>query len=341
MIAFITGGTSFIGQHLINMLLKMRRFSEIRVLFRKNSPVTKQLTEMDETIILVRGDITKSSEFRDALKDVTHVFHLASLASDRASFQELLEVNVEGTKSFLETLRDVACRSLDFFFLMSSTGVYGTKLPINKPITEDFPKKPSHPYHVTKWKQEQACWEARNEWELPLVIFRPPMTLGPGDYKTFPTMVKAVQKNKFPIIGNGKNILTLMDVRDLVKAVELAMMQPQESIGEAFNLYSFQVTLEELHQEVRRVAGVSIEPKRVPYWLAYAIASLAELKDLMFGTKSTLNRYRIQKFSMTRLYDNSKIRRKLKFKPQHDLQATLSEAWKSLIQGELLKNVYE
>ncbi len=341
MIAFVTGGTSFIGRHLLNCLLKMRLFSEIRLLIRSETPLTDRMKAMDESITLIVGDITNSDGFRQELEDVTHVFHLAALASDRASLQAMIDVNVNGTKSFLEALRKRSKDSLEFFFLMSSTGVYGLNLPKDRPVSEDHPKNPSHPYHVSKWLQEKACWDARQSWQLPLVVFRPPMTLGPGDYKTFPTMLKAVQENKFPIIGNGKNILTIMDVRDLVRAMELAVLNPTRVIGEAFNLHSVQVTLEELHEAVRTVARVTKEPKRYPYWLVYMIASLVEFKDKIFRTTSTLNRYRIQKFAVTRRYDDSKIRTVLGFKPQHDLMTTLNDSWESLSSDNAMRHFFE
>ncbi len=341
MIAFITGGTSFIGRHLIDQFLKSGPFSEIRMLTRTRPKVMKD-HEPEDRLVWIEGDIRAPETFAEKLEDVTHFFHLAALASDRASFQEMNSINVIGTRLLLDSLRKKAKNTLDFFFLMSTTGVYGTKLPKkNEAIKETFPKKPTHPYHVTKWLQEQTCWKAREEWNLPLTVFRPPMTLGPGDYKTFPTMVSAVKNNKFPIIGNGNNVLSLIDVRDLVNAIKMATDNPKKSIGEAFNLLSFKVTLNELHQEVRKIVGTNSSPKRYPYWLIYGLAFISEMKDKLLGTKSTLNRYRIQKFAATRIYDDSRIQTLLGFKPRYSLSITLRDAWNWYLYGKWEKPAYQ
>lgn len=318
----VTGATGFIGGELIKYLINQNQYSEIRVIARDKTKLKENISSNDK-IKVFENDILDLDGNKNIFSNIDQVFHFAAIASDRLNYEEMARANVEGTRIISQNILRYSPK-VKLFLQMSSTGVYGMNLPENKPIKENHKKKPSSYYQKSKWEAERILWKMNKEENLPVIMLRPPTMIGPGDTKTMHEVVNALRNKKFPLINSGKNTLTIMDVRDLIGAIKIIIENYENNIGEAFNLFSFRVLLKDYLSFIMNEIGEDYELKNYPYKLAYAVGLFAEIKDKIFRTQSTRNRYRIRKFGKTRLFDDTKIQ-KIGFKPKFTYKESVKD----------------
>ncbi|MFW9994628.1 MAG: NAD-dependent epimerase/dehydratase family protein, partial [Candidatus Odinarchaeota archaeon] len=264
---------------------------------------------------------------------VDRVIHLAAAANDDIDMPTLLEVNVGGTENLLKAVFEN--KQQIFFCHLSSSGVYGSKLP-NVPISEDYRKNPYSNYQRSKWLTEQVVWDYLNRGVKGTVL-RPPSIIGPEDLKTFYRIVEAVQNRKFPLLG-GNNYLTFVDVDDLSRALVLSASRDnqEKSDHKAFNIYSFSVTLKKLLDRIVEETG-SEKPKKHNYRLIFTLAVISELYTKITGRKTILNRYRVRKFGSSRRYDMSRIKSELAYEPIYGFDETIKRSFAWLYENGYLK----
>lgn len=92
----VTGGTGFIGSHLVDHLLA--RGYRVRCLIRRNSNLT---CIQNKGVEFVYGDLLDKKNLEPAVKGIEYVFHLAALSMG-SIHKEFYRVNVSGTRNLLE-----------------------------------------------------------------------------------------------------------------------------------------------------------------------------------------------------------------------------------------------
>ncbi|MFX0124287.1 MAG: NAD-dependent epimerase/dehydratase family protein [Candidatus Hodarchaeota archaeon] len=332
MVYLITGGTGLVGSFLTEMLAENSQFEngDCRVITR--SPESKTIIQK-RGLIPLKADLTNTKSMKKALKDVNVVFNLAALATDWAGWKELYKVNVEGMKNLLE-----ACLTTNtdpFFIHTSSTGVYGHFIP-SIPIDETYKFNPTSIYQKSKYLQEKAIWDVyeENGWNN-FSIVRPPSVIGPRDMKTMFGIFKAVYEQKFPIMRNGTGYLTFIHPHDLCSALLLINEKRGQAKGKAYNLKSFECRLMDFLEYIIKKINPPKLPKHRNYRVVYAVAILSEVYAKLTGRHTTLNRYRVTKFALSRRYIDQKIKKELGFHPQKTMEATIDESYEWLLQQNL------
>ena len=139
--ALVTGGAGFIGSHLVNKLLS----EGLQVVVLDDLSVGKK-TNLTQEAEFIYGDIRDQSVISYILNnfEIDVVFHQAARVTIRGSTDEFLEdadINLNGTLTLLNALRDSTVKKLLF---ASSMAVYSdSSEPI--PINEDYSKHPISP----------------------------------------------------------------------------------------------------------------------------------------------------------------------------------------------------
>ena len=229
-IAFLTGGTGFIGQHLIKYLLKENY--EVQLLCRKGSE--KKLDPyIRKKVRIFFGDITDENTYKDLLGDVDLVFHFAALFKLEASRHELHSVNVEGTRKLLESCLNK--KNIKRIICCSTTGVYELS---KRQITEDYPHRKFSDIHKYEWSKaeiEKVCMYYQKKHKLPIIIIRPTAVYGPGSTYLFYTGLKLVKDGKIKcFIGSGDNFLHMVHVEDVARAA--IHLSKKGKVGEVYNV---------------------------------------------------------------------------------------------------------
>lgn len=283
--AFVTGGTGFVGSHLVQELLR-RDFGEVRCLVRTDP---KWLADLDVTY--VRGDLSDVETLWEALDGVTHVYHVAGItrAPDWDSFYE---ANVQGTLNLMGAIRQAAPR-VECVLVTSSLAAVGRCT--NGVATEETPLRPVSHYGRSKAEMERALKDSHqmdsSYWEtLPMTVVRPSAVYGPRD-RDILDFFRAVKRHVCPVVGFGSAPApSLVHVRDLVGGMVDASVHPDAS-GETYLLGSNRPYA---WNDVKRAATTALDTWAVtvpvPGSLVAAVGAAAEAWGRLTGTHPPFNR---------------------------------------------------
>lgn len=230
-VAFITGITGFVGQHL-QEYLKNKNF-EVYGLVKNNVSVHDKRTFTCDIL-----DHKKVSMIVDEVQPEL-IFHLAAQSSVSYSWVEpqlTYDVSVEGTRNLFDAV--VKARINPRILLVSSSEVYG--IPQELPVSETHPLNPSSPYAKAKVKMEEVC----KQYSLDVIISRSFNHTGPGQRPSFvcSDFAKQIVEIKIglrePVIyvGNLDIKRDFTDVRDVAMAYLFAL--EKGVTGEVYNICS-------------------------------------------------------------------------------------------------------
>ena len=310
--AWITGGTGFLGSRVVRFLTE--REIDVHCLVRSKgaaAALTRSLSpDAASRVTFVFGSLNDAAACEALAASAPIGYHIASSLSGSAA--ALFSANVIATRTLLQAVRASGCRR---FVLVSSMSVYGTyELPGNTVLDEKCPLDPKpqdrDPYAFSKIVQEQICWAARTEWNLPLVVVRPGIIYGPG--RDVLSARVGLKVGSLMVRLGGSQQLPYTFVDNCAEAVVLAGLQ--EGIdGEAFNIVDDDLpTGRELMRERRR-HGARLPTIPVPLWAVLPMARwyTAYAKYSQGQLPSILTPYRAAAQWNTLRYLNTKAKTRL------------------------------
>jgi dihydroflavonol-4-reductase len=293
-IAFVTGGTGFIGSHLAEALLE-RGYDEVRCLVRKD------LKWLEGTgVTLIRGDLSDVSLLWDVLQGVNYVYHVAGVtrATDWDTFEK---GNILATLNLLGAVR-MAAPDVRKVLVTSSLAAVG-RCPSGI-ADESTPLNPISRYGRSKAEMEQRLTAPNKDgWtyadSLPLVVVRPPAVYGPREADIF-TFFKTVSSGICPIVGGSRvPALSLVHVRDLVRG----MIDAAESHATTGKTYFLGGPAQYSWDEVKQATLATMKRRaltiRVPGPLIGIVGAAAELAGKLTGTYPPLNREKAREIRYT------------------------------------------
>lgn len=242
--ALITGITGSGGSYLAEYIAEHQPGVEIHGISRWHSTSTADhLSDIRSKVTVHECDLTDFSSVLNTLQkskpDV--IFHLASHANVRASFQTPLSVlnnNIMGTANLFEALR--AANLNPIFQLCSTSEVYGQVDPKDVPIKEETPTKPSSPYAVSKVTQDLLGYTYFTAYKMPIIRTRMFAYINPRRTDLFATsfarQVARIERGLQAelVHGNLNSVRTMIDVRDAMRAYWDAVLYCTP--GEVYNI---------------------------------------------------------------------------------------------------------
>lgn len=321
--AFVTGGTGFVGSHLVEELQR-RGYTEIRCLVRAEPRWLEGLA-----VEFVRGDLFDAEALREGVRGVDRVFHVAGLtrAPDEAA---LRRANVEGTLNLVAAVREAA-PEVERVLVTSSLAAVGPSPEEGgrpRPLTESDPLRPISRYGRSKAEMERRL--GAEAGALPLTIVRPPVVYGPREADIYTLIATAARRRLFPIVGEGRQPqLSLVHVRDLVRGMAEAAEAP-EAAGQAYFLSSeVGYSWEEVRCAVVEALGRGVLRLNLPRALVTPVGVAAELAGRVLGAYPPLNREKTREAKHTWLCSVEKAQREIGYRPAVGLEEGMAEtvAW--------------
>jgi len=323
-LAFITGATGMVGSHLARRLLD--EGWRVRALVRASSD-TALLKSWG--VELVEGDVGEANPALAAcLADADYVFHCAAMVSDWAPLEDMMRVNVHGTRHLAEAA--VACGRLKRFVYLSSMVVFG--MHPQRDFDESAPRiHTGDHYNLTKIRAEELVQQFARDRGLPVSIVRPPYLYGPRDRQFLPRVLENLKNGQFRFVGSGRQPLSLTYVGNLVEALWLAATKP-EAKGEVFLITDGEaITRERILEIVCEETGYPMPTRHVPRWLVRAVCPIFEgLYSLRRTAEPPLvNKFRLKFMSTPLTYSIAKARRVLGYEPKTTTEQALRQtlAW--------------
>jgi dihydroflavonol-4-reductase len=316
----VTGGTGFVGAHVVRALLAEGR--AVRCLVRQGSR-RDNLEGLDVEIAV--GDVTDAGSLAPAMAGVSTLYHCAAdyrlWAKDPA---ELDRVNVGGTENVLAAAAGARVAKVVYTSSVGALGLKRDGSPADETtaVTRD---EVVGRYKKSKYDAERVA-EAWAKRGLPVVIVNPSTPVGELDIKPTPTgqMIVDFVNGRLPAyVDTGLN---LVDVRDVARGHLLAAERGR--IGQKYILGNRNMTFKEILETLSRLTGLPAPRLRLPHAVPLAAATVAELVSSVTGRPPRVSLESVRMSMHRMFFDAGKAVRELSF-PQSPVEEALgrSVAW--------------
>lgn len=268
MTALVTGGTGFVGAHVVRALLA-RGEDRVRCLARPGGD-RSNLEGCD--VEIVEGDLRDQTSLRTACAGCGEVYHCAA---DYRLFvrrpRDIYASNVDGTRNLLAAAAEAGAERIVYTSSVGALGLVRGGLPATETTPVSVSAMVGH-YKRSKYLAERVAVEAAAAG-APVVIVNPSTPVGELDVKPTPTgrIIVDFLAGRLPAyVDTGLN---LIDVRDVAQGHLLAAEHGR--VGEKYILGHRNVTLVEMLRMLADITGMKAPRLRLPHWLPVGAAALA------------------------------------------------------------------
>ena len=301
----ITGGTGFVGQHLVSALIQRNLPYQIAVRTQAGNSAHPECISV--------GNINALTAWSQALAGVTDVVHLAARVhitqeTSKDAYAAFRAVNTEGT---LYLARQAAAAGVRRFIFLSSIKVNGEGKP--QAYLETDTPAPEDAYAASKWEAEQGLWKISADTGMQMVILRIPLIYGPGVGANFLQLFQTVNKGWPLPLGGIANRRSLLYVGNLVDAMLVALEHPDAAnklylLSDGQDVSTSQL-VERMAQALNKTPRLFSLPQGM-LRLAASVLGKSSAVDRLYGS----------------LYlDSAKIRQELSWTPPFLMQQGLAE----------------
>jgi len=310
--AFVTGGSGFIGGHLIDALLT----SGWRVgalIYR-----TPLRAGADGTLQTVRGDLSDADALRKGLEGTDVLFHCAAaLGGSGVPKREFFRVNAAGVEAVLRAAREAGVRRVVHF---SSAGVLG-KVPDGETADETRPPNPQNAYDRSKLEGERLALAAAAAGQ-DVVVLRPGWAYGPRDRRTF-KLIRSIARKRFLLVAGGRGRQTPVFIDDLTAGILLCAEKGRS--GQVYHLAGSEIlTVREMAETIARACGASIRRISIPLLPARIAAGVLATSFRPLRVEAPLTPGKLSFFTDSKPMAIGKARRELGYRPATDFAAGMS-----------------
>lgn len=214
MAILVTGGSGFIGSHLLEAL----RQEEVPVI----ALIHRELAEpsaLHSSVTCIQGDVTQSGWIDQMHSPIDVIYHLAGISAPGQGIEDpftMTRTNVLGTQQVLEAARRWKVKRV---IVASSSYVYGDAF--SYPLHEDLPLRPTSPLGGTKACVEALCHVYGSCYGIPFTLLRMFTVYGPGSgsHQFVTQAIRKMTEDKEIHFGNPRPTRDFVYVEDVVRAL--------------------------------------------------------------------------------------------------------------------------
>lgn len=319
--ALVTGGGGFLGNAIVQKLLKEGH--EVRSLTRRDYPALRK-----QGVDVHQGDLADLNTVLNATEGCDLVFHVAALAGVWGPYEDYYNANVKGTENILEGCKKHGIPRLIYTSTPSVVHSGGDV----EGVDESAPYATHFETHYPKTKAiaERMVLE-HNHDTFSTIALRPHLIWGPGDNHLIPRIIQRARAKRLRLIDGGTKLIDSVYVDNAAKAHLLAMehLKPGAACaGKAYFITQGEpIPTRELINRILNAAGLPPTTKSVSFKTAYRVGGLLEKGFKLFNAKKEppMTRFVAQQLSTAHWYDISAARRDLHYTPEVSLSEGLEK----------------
>lgn len=265
----VTGGLGFIGNHVVQKLLK--KDYHVRVI--DNKRIDRKTGKNYEVVNI---DLTNSKKTLEAFKGMDICINLAAKIGGIGYFHKYpATILSENNKIYSSTFEAAVKNKLQRMVLISSSMVFEStrKFPSRETDVQKIPP-PVSAYGFSKLIGEVYCHAFWDQHQLPFSICRPFNAYGENEIPreevgyahVIPDLFKKIKDKQYPLelLGNGKQVRCFTHVSDLADGI-IAVMESDKAVNEDFNLANpHPISMFRLAQLICKLSGAT-KPFKVKY----------------------------------------------------------------------------
>jgi len=264
----VTGGTGFLGRHLVPALC--RAGHQVRVLTRHPAdyPWLKQYPQLQ----IIEADILDGERVNAAVAGCDYVVHAAGkfrFWGDQATFEK---INVGGTENVLRAAAGAlgAHTPVKKLIYVSTIAVIGNPDP-NRIVDETHPAKPADNYQWSKLHAEQAVLSAVARDGVPAVVVRPGAFYGPlGTYAFNRLFFRDPLRGIIMQVNGGRYVTFPVYIGDVPRAILSAFVSGRD--GEIYHVSGESLTHKEAFDIICAEGEIHYPRITIPGWLGIAVS---------------------------------------------------------------------
>jgi nucleoside-diphosphate-sugar epimerase len=328
---FITGGTGFVGSHIVAALVEAGH--EVRLLVRSPERIEKAMQPLGIGDVDFRvGDATDAESVAGALKGCEAAVHAASIFSfDPRQRRSIRDANVRGAEIVLDAaIRGGLAPVVHVSSIVALLPAHG------RVLTPDTPPGHTHsPYFESKAEQERLARRLQDDG-APIVIVQPGSVWGPHDpnYGESDQMASNILARRMPIIPAGG--MQIVDVRDVAAAIARAV--ERDDAPRRYLLGGSYVTVRELVHLLAELTGRRLAAVPMREELILPVARAADIVQRLVPVRIPLPSGGIALTRQRARSDDSRARDELGFTPR-DLRTTVADTVRSLVESGRVPHV--
>ena len=278
--ALVTGGTGFVGSHLLDVLV--REGHEVRALARS---AAKARALGLQGVRWIEAGLDSETALTSAADSVDVVFHVAGLVAARSE-AEFLAVNRDATARLLRAAAPSGAR----FVLVSSLAAGGPSTP-GVPLRGDEPPRPVTIYGRSKLAAEEIV----REGPLPWTIIRPPTVYGPREREVL-RIFRMARWGVVPAFGDGSQELSLVFGPDLAAAMLRAALSETAAGGIYYAAHREMLRSDDLVRAIGAAVGRRVRLLSIPPGMARGALAVTEGIARVFNRATLLTTDKANEF---------------------------------------------
>ncbi|MDF1654895.1 MAG: NAD-dependent epimerase/dehydratase family protein [Coxiellaceae bacterium] len=302
---FITGGSGFVGGHIVEHFAKTH---EVYAMAR--SETAKQAVEHYGAQAVNCCLETVSARH---LEGMDAVIHVAGYAEPWGPKQAFYKMNVEGTQNMLRAAQQASVKR--FINMSTDSVVFEPGNQID--LTEDMPLIESSPYAYceTKMLAEKLVTSANSD-KMKTLSLRPTLIWGPRDTSILKVIKDMARRGMFVLLGDGQHLISTCHVYNLVHGVEAALNS--ELGGEAYFIKDdHDLTIKEWYRYLAKLAEIPVPTRSMPVWLAKAFANSCDWiwRTFKFKSEPPITPFAVALMSSSLTLSTEKLKKQLAWQP--------------------------
>lgn len=319
--AVVTGAGGFLGRYVVDELLA--RGDDVVALGRGYYP------HLPTAARQIQADVRDLAALRRAFQGADAVFHIAARVGVWGPWREFYETNVVGTRNVIAACRARGVRRL--VYTSSPSVIFDGSDQRNVDESHPYPDEWLSPYPHSKKLAEEEILAAHGP-VLGVVSLRPHLVWGRGDTSLIPRLIERARAGKLVQVGDGKNLVDVIHVRNAARAHVLAadaLGEPRAACGgRAYFLSQGEpVELWRFIAEILERAKLPPVRKRISFATAYNLGRVLEKTHRLLAPnrEPRMTRFLAHQLAKDHYYDIGAARRDLGYEPRVGTQAGLDE----------------